>query len=545
MRSRIDSQTTISADPRSGQQSGPNIGVDTSMAQTLSRPQAPSALPLSNVPLRFPERKLILVLGDLFVLLAAGAIALAVWAIVRPETIQGRDLLIQQAPSLAKLVATFLVLWAAFGGYDLKAAVRPRTMHRRLLATLLVLSLFYMILYFLTSAPPYLLYPRFAGLGNARPLRLLPSLFMVFSMVGELAWRNVYPRVLAGDRFRRRALIIGTGRTGQIIAQTLYREGDGTYEITGFVDDDPDKLGAMIPLEPEPQNSRDIRPQAPSPQKPLYVLGNRHALRDLVAANNISTLILAATYEADGDLLPTLLDCLELGVEIVPMPVLYEQLTGRVPVEHVGDHWGVAMPIDHPGIGTIWPFIKRLMDIILAGMGLVCFGIALPFIALAIYLDSPGPIFYTQERTGKGGRIFRAYKLRSMIPNAENNGAVWAQKNDNRTTRVGRILRKTHVDEFPQFINILKGEMSAVGPRPERPEFVAELVQAIPFYRIRHAVKPGMAGWGLIKQGYGASKEDALLKLQYDLYYIKHQSLWLDLVILFRTIIDTLTFGGR
>ena len=130
-------------------------------------------------------------------------------------------------------------------------------------------------------------------------------------------------------------------------------------------------------------------------------------------------------------------------------------------------------------------------------------------------------------------------------PDAEKGKAVWAQENDKRATRVGRILRKTHIDESPQFINILKGEMSAVGPRAERPEFVEELAREIPFYRVRHAVKPGMAGWGLVNQGYGASKEDARGKLEYDLYYIKHQSLWLDMIILFKTIIDTVTFRGR
>jgi len=237
------------------------------------------------------------------------------------------------------------------------------------------------------------------------------------------------------------------------------------------------------------------------------------------------------------------MDCLELGVEIIPMPVLFEQLTGQVPVEHVGDNWYVAMPIEHPGTAALWPLVKRLMDVVLASSGLFLLALATPFIALAIYLNSPGPIFYSQWRVGKGGRRFRAYKFRSMVPGAEKGQAVWAGENDTRATHVGRILRRTHVDEFPQFLNILKGEMTAVGPRPERPEFVEELAAEIPFYRVRHAVKPGMAGWALVKQGYGASKEDALLKLQYDLYYIKHQSLWLDIVILLKTICNR--SGGR
>jgi lipopolysaccharide/colanic/teichoic acid biosynthesis glycosyltransferase len=170
----------------------------------------------------------------------------------------------------------------------------------------------------------------------------------------------------------------------------------------------------------------------------------------------------------------------------------------------------------------------------------------LPLIALAIKLDSPGPLFYTQERVGQGGRIFRVRKLRTMVVNAEQNGqAVWATKNDPRVTRVGKILRKMHVDEFPQFWNILRGEMSAVGPRPERPEFVAQLEHRIPFYRLRHAVKPGMAGWALVNAGYVDSLEIAQLRVEYDLYYIKHQSLWLDLWILFRTVVQVVAFGGR
>ena len=189
--------------------------------------------------------------------------------------------------------------------------------------------------------------------------------------------------------------------------------------------------------------------------------------------------------------------------------------------------------------------LKRAVDIILASIGLLFLFPFTALIGLAIYIDSPGPIFYDQERIGLGGRRFMLWKFRSMRVNAENGKAVWAQKNDSRVTRVGRILRKTHVDEFPQFWNVLKGQMSVVGPRPERPEFVAELEKVIPLYRLRHTVKPGMAGWGLVCQGYGGSDADAWLKLEYDLYYIKHQSSFFDVVILLKTVIDTVAFRGR
>jgi exopolysaccharide biosynthesis polyprenyl glycosylphosphotransferase len=275
------------------------------------------------------------------------------------------------------------------------------------------------------------------------------------------------------------------------------------------------------------------------------VLGDRTALPTLIAQHRVSTLILAITREVDGNLLQILMDCLELGVEIVPMPVLYEQLTGRVPIEHVGENWYVAMPVSHPLTRPFNRAIKRAMDIALASIGLLVMAPLFPFIALAIYLDSPGPIFYTQERVGQGGRIFRIYKFRSMVPKAERGKAVWAQVDDPRVTRVGRFLRRTHLDEFPQLWNVLRGEMSVVGPRPERPEFVAELAREIPFYRVRHAIKPGMAGWALVRHGYVASKEEAMIRLQYDLYYIKHWSPWLDLVILLKTVMDTLAGRGR
>ncbi|RLA82151.1 MAG: hypothetical protein DRG31_07810 [Deltaproteobacteria bacterium] len=214
-------------------------------------------------------------------------------------------------------------------------------------------------------------------------------------------------------------------------------------------------------------------------------------------------------------------------------------------MQFVGNSWYVAMPLDHPLTKPLNQAIKRIFDVVAASLGLAFLLPLFPIIAFAIYLDSPGPIFYTQLRVGRGGRLFRLYKFRSMVPDAEKEKPVWAREGDPRVTRVGRILRRTHLDEFPQLINILKGDMSAVGPRPERPEFVEELSKEIPFFRVRHAVKPGMAGWGLVKYGYASSKEDSLYKLQYDLYYIKHWSLWLDVVILLKTVIDTITFRGR
>ncbi len=512
------------------------------MAQALHTPQALGRWPIIGAGLRSADRRLVLLLGDVLALLCAGVGALAAWSAVTADVAFGREALGQYSPWFLVLGAVWLALWAVNGGYDLRLAAQVRQSHRRLLATAAVLGLIYLLAFFLLSIPSYAIRLRGVQTNELRLLRLLPTLFVLFTLLGEVLWRSAYARTLTGGRFRRRTLVIGAGQSGRAIVQALRQYGDGTYEVLGFVDDAPEKKQRTI-VAGAPSGLRSAAEAANA--RPMRVLGDRYALKDLIAGHGVSTLVLAITHEANGELLPVLLDCLELGVEIVPMAVLYEQLTGRVPVEHVGDSWYVAMPIQPPSTGGLFPLLRRAMDIALAGLGLVFLAIAFPFIALAIYLDSPGPIFYSQERVGKGGRLFRVFKFRTMVPDAENGQAVWAQEDDPRVTRVGRLLRKTHIDEFPQFINILRGEMSPVGPRPERPEFVEELAREMPFYRIRHAVRPGMAGWALIRQGYAASKEDALIRLQYDLYYIKHQSIWLDLVILGKTVVDMLTLGGR
>jgi exopolysaccharide biosynthesis polyprenyl glycosylphosphotransferase len=335
--------------------------------------------------------------------------------------------------------------------------------------------------------------------------------------------------------YEQRALIVGAGWAGRTVAGALLEDGQAGYRLMGFIDDDPQKTEVAVPAAEEPGR----RPAS------LPVLGNRQTIKDWIQRYGVSTVILAITGEVDSDLLSTLMDCVEQGVELVPMPVIYEQLTGRVPVEHVGEKWYAAVPLYSKVTSPIWQTTKRVIDIAFSVVGLTCLLSVLPFIALAIVLDSPGPVLYTQVRVGKGGRPFRAYKFRSMLDGAENDRALWAQERDPRVTRVGRLLRAAHLDEFPQFLNVLRGEMSIVGPRPERPEFDEELEAMLPVYRLRHIVKPGMGGWGLIRQGYAGSPQAALTRLQYDLYYIKHQSLWLDTLIMLKTVMHAITLKGR
>ncbi len=461
--------------------------------------------------LPFSERRLVLRVLDLLAVNGALVLALA----LRPGYGLDGGLVLRHPHWFLLLSLLWLLIAQAFDAYDLRVAGRFSSSALAVLKAGLVTCGVYLLIPYITPALP-----------SSRSALLAFPLITIGALV---ATRGLYRVALSQPALSRRALIIGAGWAGRTIAEALAEHGDGTYQVVGFADDDPSKQSLVL------QVSRFILP----------VLGNRQDLPALIRRHGVDTLILAITHDVNGELLQTLMDCLELGVEIIPMPVLYEQLTGRVPIEHVGSNWYVAMPIHHPLTRPFNRLVKRLFDIVGATLGLIVLAVMFPFIALAIYIESPGPIFYTQWRVGQGGRLFRAYKFRSMVPDAERGQAVWAKENDPRVTRVGRILRKTHIDEFPQFINILKGEMSAVGPRPERPEFVEELAREIPFYRVRHAVKPGMAGWALVKYGYASSKEDSMVKLQYDLYYIKHWSLWLDLVILLKTVLDTVTLRGR
>ncbi len=212
-------------------------------------------------------------------------------------------------------------------------------------------------------------------------------------------------------------------------------------------------------------------------------------------------------------------------------------------MEHSGDHWVMALAVGGPG--PLYRCLRRVEDLVLASLGLVVTAPLWGLIALAIRLDSPGPVFYRQVRVGYRGRPFTMIKFRTMRTDAEKEGRpVWAAANDPRVTGVGRLLRATRLDELPQLLNVLRGEMSLIGLRPERPAFVAMLQTQIPFYRARLLLRPGLTGWAQVNYPYGRTVEDALVKLQYDLYHLKHQSPYLDLLILLRTVVTVLACRG-
>lgn len=423
--------------------------------------------------------------------------------------------------------ALWLLLAHAFDAYDLGIADRLLVSMRAVVRAGVLTTLAYLFIpYFTPPLPP----SRLAML--SLPVLVVPAL---------LGGRAVCAAVLRTPVFQRRVLIVGTGWAARTVAQALSHQGRGSYTVVGFIRDLPENPEGTIVLDGQ-EGGADRGRQIPTK---LPVFGDARAMTLAAARYGISTLVLATPETRESSLLKSLTDCAERGIEVITASSLYEQLCGRVPVEQVGKNWYVDLPVEHAGSSPLLNPAKRAMDVLLAGLGLLCLGLILPVIALAIYLDSPGPIFYAQERVGKGGRIFRILKFRSMVHEAERGEALWAQEDDSRITAVGHFLRATHLDEFPQFLNVLKGDMSAIGPRPERPEILRELTAQIPLYRLRHAIKPGMAGWALVKHGYARTNHDALMRLQYDLYYMKHQSVWLDLVILLKTIGRAVAFKGR
>jgi exopolysaccharide biosynthesis polyprenyl glycosylphosphotransferase len=479
---------------------------------------------------RLAERGMLLIFVDLVIVEMTTLLAFWIMAF-RAGWVFGRTYLLGQLGWFIFLPTVWFLLAVLNGFYDPKKITDLAAALAALLRTIFLVVILYIVIYYFFATPGSL--PRgIVGYQGAAS----------FVLIG--LWRVVYVLLMQRPAFARKVIIVGAGWAGQTIAQTIRQYAGAHYRILGFVDDDPAKEGAALTVAGG--GSPVASASHPLPGGDLPVLGASRDLARLVREQGVPEVVLAVSHTISDPLFRALLECKEQGVQITLMPVLYEELTGSVPIEHIGDHWNVALPLDSPEAGGFYPIAKRLFDMAWALIGLTLFAALFPLIAIALYVDSPGPIFYTQERVGKGGKVFKLLKLRTMIPNAESNGqAQRAQPDDPRVTRVGRWLRMARLDEMPQLINILKGDMSAVGPRPERPEHLAELDQAVPFHRLRNAVKPGMAGWAVVNYDYVESLEDARMRLQYDLYYIKHQSLWLDLVILLRTMGHMLTLKGR
>ncbi len=267
----------------------------------------------------------------------------------------------------------------------------------------------------------------------------------------------------------------------------------------------------------------------------------------MVKKESISEIVVA-TPQSSGmtvSLYNKLINLLENGVAIRAYTQVYEEINRRIPVQHVDKDFYNYFPFSRSNQNKLYLFFHRILDLLFSVIGLA-FGLVLfPLILIGNAFANRGPLFYTQTRVGRNGKHFKIYKLRSMVTDAEKDGAQFATAQDARVTKFGRFLRKSRFDEIPQFINVIKSEMSVIGPRPERPVFVKELSEKIAFYEVRHLVKPGVTGWAQVNAKYGSSEEDALEKLQYDLYYIKHRSLFLDISIVIKTLSTIIFYRGQ
>jgi sugar transferase (PEP-CTERM system associated) len=340
------------------------------------------------------------------------------------------------------------------------------------------------------------------------------SALFVF-LVGILGWRLLFNRLTGSLKLQERILVVGTGDTARKVARQILDQHDFAYSVVGFIDDDPSRVGERI-----------VNPA---------VIGTPADIPALIARHEIDRIVVGMSDRRGKLPVEQLLRAKMAGVRVEDATTTYERVTGKILIDDLRPSWLIFSDGFRVSRATRW--MKRSIDLTLSvALAIASFPLMV-LTAIAIWLESGRPVLYRQERVGENGRTFTLCKFRSMRTDAEKGGTpIWARDGDDRITRVGGVIRKTRLDELPQLWNVFKGDMSFVGPRPERPYFVEELAREIPFYQQRHAVKPGLTGWAQVKYRYGSSLEDAMEKLRYDLYYIKHLSVFFDLTIVFDTV---------
>jgi sugar transferase (PEP-CTERM system associated) len=335
---------------------------------------------------------------------------------------------------------------------------------------------------------------------------------LLLLLVAVPAWRAAFEGLTRDSHLVERVLIVGSGPVARIVADQIRGQHDFAYRLVGMLEEaTPSTQPAGVP-----------------------VLGTVADLPRIIATHDVNRVVVSLADRRGAFPSRDLLQAKLSGVRVEDAATIYERITGKILTEGLKPSWLIFS--DGFCTSHVTRAIKRAVDVMIAGVGLVLAAPLIVVTALLVKIGSPGPVLYRQERVGENGRIFELYKFRSMRADAEDGTPIWAKENDERVTGVGRFIRLTRLDEMPQLWNVLRGDMSFVGPRPERPYFVDQLAAAIPFYMERHTVKPGVTGWAQVKYRYGASIEDAMEKLRYDLYYVKHLSIVFDLTIVIDTV---------
>lgn len=410
------------------------------------------------------------------------------------------------------ILAAYLLFFATvFEMYNLQRASRITGTLRSAVSTGSVTSLVYLLTPFFTPVLP--------------ENRIQILYFYLAVTVPLLLWRAIYIKLFASSRFNKNIIIIADASDAAMVAQTL-QDVDPNYKISGFINTGPAiEQGHIVGVK---------------------AIGIKDA-HELLHDQSVTEIVVASN-EVEGitsNLYKWLIELVENGYSVREYTQVYEEMTDRVPVQYVGKDFYRYFPFARNNQNRLYLVYHRLFDMIASILGILI-GIALvPFVFLGNLIGNRGPLFYTQERVGLNRKLFRIIKFRTMVTDAEKSGAQFAVVNDARITKFGKFLRATRIDEFPQFLNIFKGEMSVIGPRPEREVFVEQLSEKIPFYETRHVIKPGLTGWAQVKTKYGVTDEDHLRKLQYDLYYIKKRSVFLDIRIVVKTLSTIIFFKGQ
>ncbi len=456
---------------------------------------------------RFSKKTLLLLLGDVLLLY----VALFITLFLRHGPVPiGHRIVRLHLTAFTPLFVMWLLAFGASGLYELRSLKRLKVFFYRLLRVMAINIILAVAVFYLL---PLTIEPR-------RNLITIAAITIILVFL----WRYIFVHMTA-SALSSRIVLVGEDKEHLALARHLY-------------------LNPHLGHRPVALISAGARPQTLIQQIPHYKLGIED-LAHCIKKMGTDAIVISRGAKDNKAIVNTLYQLIPAGIAVVEFPTFHEMLTGKIPLSLIEEMWflenliGIRKPP--------YEFFKRFLDIILAVVALAGGALAFPPIALAIKLDSPGPIVFRQKRVGRHGRVFELIKFRSMVEDAEILGGL--KENDagcdTRHTRVGAFLRKSYLDELPQIINILRGEMSFIGPRPERPEYVEELKQKIPFYEMRLLVSPGITGWAQTNMKNDASVEDALEKMQYDLYYVKNRSFVLDLLIILKTIATILQRQGR
>ena len=460
-----------------------------------------------QIRLHSAERRIILLTGDVIAAGLALFIALYFWG--QTDWLDFPQFVLERIPPWFFLLP---IIWLILNVemYDIRRASRRGETLKNIGIAAAVSLVLYLLLFFIVDKTSPL--PRRGVLA-----------FIAAAPLTMIGWRLIYIKVFTTPEFLRRVLVIGAGRSGATLVEVIKEMYPPPFNLIGLIDDDPDKCNCDLYGVP--------------------ILGTSQTLLEVIDRYNITDLIFAITGEMQDNMFQSLLQAEEGGIEVTTMPIVYEDLLGRVPISLLRSDWILRSFVDQARANGLYELVKRLLDIIGGIVGVMILAAATPFIGGMILLESGWPIFYTQSRLGKNGREYTIIKFRSMRDLYDQSGKLLPDKE--RITRVGWFLRKTHMDEVPQFINVLRGEMSLVGPRAEISQLVTELQSKVPFYRARLLVKPGITGWAQVNFSYAATVEETAVKLEYDLYYIKHRNLLLDFIILIRTVGTVVGFRGQ